>query len=106
VCFGVPLYGPRRPRPPRAAGVAGTLVRVTPKLAPSLPIAEGIASGCPFASTSVIGVAAASPRLTSLPLSVADPPLNETELKLSSGRMPPGPDGASSIHSADDSVDV
>jgi hypothetical protein len=50
------------PRPPPV--VAGAEVRVTSKLDPSLPMAEGIASGRLFAFTIVIACAPASPSLT------------------------------------------
>jgi hypothetical protein len=90
----------------RKAAAADTDVRETLKLDPLLPIGEGIASGWLFAFSIVIGLAPASRTSTLLLPWVAEAAVNETELKLSSGRIPPGPDGASSIHSADDSVDV
>jgi hypothetical protein len=81
-------------------------VRATLKLEPSLLIPEGTANGWALAFSIVIACALAWVRSTLWPFCVADAALNDTELNWSSGRTPFAPDGASSIHSADDSDDA
>ena len=86
--------------------VAGADVRVTVKLAPSLPTDDGTASAWLLAFTIVTGNACASARSTGWPSVVLVALLNETDPKLSSGRIPRLPVGASWIHSADELEDV
>src|SRR5438105_2259897 len=93
-------------RPLEAGGVADALVRATLKLEPSLLIPDGTASGWLFALSIVIGFAPDWTRLTVCPFWMAVAPLKATEPKLSSGTTPFGPEGASSIHSAEDRLDA
>ena len=89
-----------------AAGVAVALVRATLKLDPSLPMADGTASGWLLEFSIVIGCAPAWLRLTDCPFCTALAALNPTVPKLSSGTMPLGLAGASSTHSADELLEV
>src|SRR5438045_1332334 len=81
--------------------------RVTVKPAPSFVTADGVTSD-PRPRPPVIEIACAPDwtRLTVWPSLVAVASVNVTEPKLSNGRIDPRPLlGASSIHSADESVD-
>ena len=82
--------------------VAGVVVRLTLKLAPSAPIPEGTARGRPALFVIVTAFAFAPLRLCVFPLTTADAALNFTVPKLSSGAIPRPTLGASWIHSADD----
>src|SRR4051812_37451671 len=83
-----------------------TAVRVTVKLAPSSPSADGWASGWPVRVDMVIAWPLASATVRCSPSSVVVAPVIVTEPKLSSGStLLVAEDGASSIHSADDNVD-
>ena len=77
-------------------------MRLTLKLAPSLPSDEGIASGWSAPSAMVTAFAFAAAIVFFAPSATALPLVNFTVPKLSSGAIPRPTLGASSIHSADD----
>ena len=83
---------------------------MTVKLDPSLAIEEGTASGWLAEFNMLIGWALACAMSTAWPFSVAVAAVNATVPKLSRGTMlvplPVCAAGASSIHSADDSLEA
>lgn len=81
-------------------------VRVTVKLAPSAPSADGAASTCPPVIVIVTDAAPDPLMETRAPFCTANPPENETLPKLSRGTGPRWSLGISSIHSAEESDDA
>jgi hypothetical protein len=86
--------------------VAGADVRMTVKLAPSVAIDDGTANASLLSFTIVIGRASAWARSSCCGFTVDVEALNETDPKLSRGRTPRLPVGASWIHSADECEEV
>lgn len=74
------------------------------KEAPSLPMADGIATGCPLLLTMVTGCDVLAAIFMLLPFSMVNPPAKAASWKLSNGiSLPDMKLGSSSIHSAEDS---